>query len=111
MPEEINMEARMKAEVHRRAQWKGAIEQELQATVQEAADVRKKITEAKTSYKKQFYGKKFSKMQSKVMQMVSALQQFEAQTAPQQVAPHVHDENCDHGEEETNAETTESPTS
>ena len=52
MPEEINMEARMKAEVHRRAQWKGAIEQELQATVQEAADVRKKITEAKTSYKK-----------------------------------------------------------
>lgn len=82
----------------RRAQWKAAIEAELQETVQQAAAIRQKITTAKTNYKKQFYGKKFTKVQGKVMQMLSALQRFQQKKTTLQ-APHVHDEHCGHNHE------------
>jgi hypothetical protein len=96
-------------EAARRAQWRGAVEQELQLCVQEAAGIRKKITDAKTKYKKEFYQKKFTKIQTKVMQMVAALQRLQAQEAQPRPAPapHVHDEHCNHEQEEQNAETPE----
>ena len=93
-------------EAARRRQWRGAIEQELQACVQQAAAIRQNINTAKTQYKKTFYQKKFTKIQTKVMQMVGALQRLqmhEAQAAAkqqQEAAPpqeeHIHDENCQH---------------
>jgi hypothetical protein len=104
VPQEVQIAERMRAEAFRRAQWKGAVEQELQACVQEAAGIRQKIATAKTRYKKEFYGKKFAKIQSKVMQMVAALQRLQMQEAQaakaSEPAPHVHDEHCNHTEEE-----------
>lgn len=88
-------------EAQRRAQWKGAVEQELQVLVREAADIRGKITSAKTNTKKVYYNKKFKAVQQKVMQMVAALQRLEAQEAQRRgVEEHVHDENCNHDHEE-----------
>ena len=100
-------------EMARMAQWKGAIQMELQELVGQAADMRKKINEAKTQYKKDYYNKKFLKTQTKVMQMVAALQRIEQQEKSSQGAPassvanalvdrqeHVHDENCQHDHEE-----------
>jgi hypothetical protein len=98
VPPEVQIAQRAELEVARRAQWKGAIEQELQLCVQEAAKIRKTIAEAKTKHKKELYGKKFASVQSKVMQMVAALQRLQAQEKAQSAAPepHVHDEHCNH---------------
>lgn len=92
-------------EAARRAQWKGAIQQELQMLVQEAAGIREKINTAKTQYKKTFYQKKFAKIQPRVMQMVAALQRLEVQdAAKKQMTEHVHDENCQHDHHEDQKE-------
>lgn len=105
-PEQLEA-MRVNAAAERKAQWKGAIEQELQSLVNEAAGIREKITTAKTQYKKEFYSKKFSKVQSRVMQMLVALQRLEAQDVAQDHV-HVHDEHCnhDHEEEQKDAEPT-----
>lgn len=100
-------------EVDRRAQWKAAIQQELQELVQKAADMRKRINEAKTQTKRDFYSKKFSRLQPKVMQMVAALQRLEMQekmVAGEAPAPHVHDENCQHEHKEESPANESSPT-
>lgn len=96
-------------EMDRRAQWKGAIQQELQVCVQQAAEIRKKITDAKTKYKKEFYGKKFAKIQSKVMQMIAALQRLEARDVQAAPEPHVHDENCKHEHKENEPTPSQAP--
>jgi len=101
---------RLELEADRRAQWKGAVEQELQADVQRAAVIRKKISDAKTNYKKEFYGKKFTEIQSKVMQMVAALQRLQAQEVSSATAPHVHDENCNHEHKENEPASASAPT-
>jgi len=80
-----DLPTRADEEAIRRSQWKHAVEQELQILVSQASVLREKINTAKTNYKKQFYGKKFSKVQTQVMQMVAALQRFQANeqaTAP-----------------------------
>jgi hypothetical protein len=89
----------------RRQQWKSAIEQELQDLVTKAALIRDEINGAKTEYKKQYFHKKFTKIQQQVMQMVAALQRIQAQenatsTPPPPMEDHVHDENCQHKSEE-----------
>lgn len=73
-----DLPTRAEEEAIRRSQWKQAVEQELQILVSQASVLREKINTAKTNYKKQFYGKKFSKVQTQVMQMVAALQRFQA---------------------------------
>lgn len=73
-----DLPTRADEEAMRRAQWRQAVEQELQILVSQASVLREKINTAKTNYKKQFYGKKFSKVQTQVMQMVAALQRFQA---------------------------------
>lgn len=60
----------------RRAQMRAAVQQELQVLMVEASQYRKKITDAKTQYKKVFYGKKMKKVSDKIMQMLVALQQL-----------------------------------
>ncbi len=96
-------------EAARRAQWKAAIEAELQQTVQEAAAIRQKITTAKTEYKKKFYGKKFHKVQGKVMQMLSVLQRLQSSKSLPPT-PHVHDEHCGHDHVGDNNNETEDST-
>lgn len=55
---------------------RGNIEQELQKLVVTASSLRKKITESKTTTKRQYYDKKFSKVSTSVRQLVATLQQL-----------------------------------
>jgi hypothetical protein len=66
---------------HRTAMWRGAVEQELQALIQEASRIRKEIDTAKTSVKKEYFKKKFKKLTTQVMQMLTALERVKAQQA------------------------------
>ena len=65
----------------RTALWRGAVEQELQALIGEASRIRKEIDSAKTSVKKQYFQKKFKKITTQVMQMLTALERVKAQQA------------------------------
>jgi soluble cytochrome b562 len=55
----------------------------LQLAVRSAADIRKKIVEAKTPLKVKFYEKKFKKVQSGVMSLLATLEQIK-QLQPKQ---------------------------
>jgi hypothetical protein len=70
----INQEARDE----RRSVWKGAIEQELQSLITQAAGIRQRISTAKTATKRTYYQKKFNKISPQVMQMVAALERLNA---------------------------------
>lgn len=69
----------------RRAMWRGAVEQELQSLVTEAAKIRKNITESKTSTKREYYTKKFKKCQAQVLQMVGTLQRLQSTEPPTEI--------------------------
>lgn len=71
----------------RRAMWRGAVEQELQSLVTEAAKIRKSIGEAKTLTKKTYFNKKFKKCQAQVLQMVGTLQRLQSTEAPTEIVP------------------------
>ena len=73
------MPSKLEAEAIRRKEWINALQAGLQEQVQKAADIRKKIVEAKTKTKKEYYQKKFNKVQPKVMEMVAMLQRLQAQ--------------------------------
>lgn len=75
----INRYASSVAE-NRSAQWKAVVKEELRELIETAADFHKKITEAKTSYKKQFYGKKFQKVSTEIKRMVAVLDRLEQAT-------------------------------
>lgn len=65
----------------RLAQWKGAVDLELQDLIKQASEIRANIANAKTQFKRQYYKKKFKKIQPRVLQMVAAMQRIEAQQA------------------------------
>lgn len=67
----------------RKKQWKEAIEADLQQLIITAAKLRKNISEAKTSTKKNFYNKKFNKVSAQVRQYVSALQRLGSPVLPE----------------------------
>lgn len=60
----------------RKQQWRELIEAELQTLIIEAAKLRKCITDAKTTTKKEFYGKRFKKVSNQIRQYVGALQRL-----------------------------------
>jgi hypothetical protein len=70
----------------RTAMWRGAVEQELNALIIEASRIRKEIDSAKTQLKKQYFQKKFKKITTQVMQMLTALERVKAQQAEVQKA-------------------------
>lgn len=57
-------------------QWRGTIEQEIQLLISTAADLRQKMSESKTSTKKQYYTKKFKKISDQVMQALALQSQL-----------------------------------
>jgi len=59
------------------------LEKDLQEILTEASIVQKKITDAKTAAKKDFYKKKFSKISNQVRQYVGALQRLGAKLQPE----------------------------
>ena len=61
-------------------QWQVAAEVELQDLVQQAASIRTNITTAKTQAKKQYFEKKFKKVQADVMRMLITLERLKAHT-------------------------------
>jgi len=73
-------------------EWKESIQKELQRLVMMASLIRKSIDTAKTQVKKDYYGKKFKKVNAEVLRLVSYLQymqQLEAsQNQPTEVAAH-----------------------
>lgn len=85
----------------RAQRFKQAVEQEIQGLIQQAAVYQKNIQTAKTEYKKKFYAKKLKTLNGKVMQMIVALQRFEAETQP----PTQQQENASNNS--TEAKTTE----
>lgn len=85
VPNKITQDASV--EMKRRSLWKAAVEQELQELVATASDVRQKINTAKTKTKRDFYQKKFDKIQPRVMQMVAALQHMQAKEPPAEPTP------------------------
>lgn len=64
-------------------QWSNMIQASLQSLVTEASNIRKKLNESKTSTKKQYYEKKFAKVQREVLQMVGALQRMQSTAVPE----------------------------
>lgn len=81
--EDNQVEVQLDLKEARKLQWKNAIESELQLLIIEAAKIRKSITEAKTQYKKDFYGKKFKKINAQVLQYVGALQRLGTPILPE----------------------------
>lgn len=65
----------------RLSEWKGMVEQELQQRMVIAAEIRKTMNEAKTSTKRNYFGKKFRKINDEIYRHVSALQSITAQEA------------------------------
>jgi hypothetical protein len=63
----------------RMSEWKAMVETELQQRMTVAADIRKIMTESKTSTKRDYYGKKFKKLQGEIYRLVSALQKLTVQ--------------------------------
>lgn len=61
--------------------WQAAAEAELHDLVQQAAHIRTNITSAKTQTKKQYFEKKFKKVQLDVMRMLTTLERVKAQQA------------------------------
>jgi hypothetical protein len=62
-------------------QWRAAANAELQDLVQTAAAIRTNINNSKTSVKKQYFEKKFKKVQADVMRMLITLERLNAQAA------------------------------
>jgi hypothetical protein len=63
----------------RMSEWKAMVEDELQKRMALAADIRKIMTEAKTSTKREYYAKKFKKLQGEIYRLLTALQSLTAQ--------------------------------
>jgi hypothetical protein len=59
-------------------EFKNQIEVELQPIINQATEIHKLISTAKTSTKRSFYSKKFKKLSEQVRQYVSSIQQIEA---------------------------------
>lgn len=67
--------------------WQQAATAELQELVQTAAHIRTNITGAKTQAKKQYFEKKFAKVQADVMRMLVTLERLKAQTSTKENEP------------------------
>lgn len=80
------MEQNLKAHLseQRIAEWTGTVEQELQDLVQQASHIRQNIVGAKTAAKKQYFEKKFKKVQSNVMSMLVTLQRLREMSPKQE---------------------------
>jgi hypothetical protein len=61
----------------RMTEWKNALETRLQYLISEAATLRQTMSAAKTQPKKQYFGKKFKKVNAEVMQIVDMLSKME----------------------------------
>lgn len=59
--------------VDRTAQWRGAVEMELQDLIKQASHFRAQIDAAKTKLKKDYYAKKMKKVTTEVIRMLNAL--------------------------------------
>lgn len=62
----------------RLAQWRGAVEQELQHLITEASRYRKELDMAKTDVKRRYFKKKFTAVTQQVLQMVATMQRLDA---------------------------------
>jgi hypothetical protein len=74
------------------SQWRGAVEQEMQALITQAAQIRQQSNTAKTSTKRIYFNKKFKKISAEVMQMVAAMQRIDAHKAQLEAAKEPSDE-------------------
>lgn len=85
--EEIGNEVEESTRAHlkeeRKQHYITLIEKDLKKSLTDASDIQKKITNAKTSAKKDFYKKKFSKIANQVKQYINALQQLGATYQPE----------------------------
>lgn len=85
--EEIDSELGDSTRAHlkdeRKAYYAKMIEEDLQILIKEAATIRNKITDAKTVAKKDFYKKKFAKVNAQVRQYVGALHRLGAISSPE----------------------------
>ena len=88
------MEQRSRASLsaERILEWQQTVEQELQELVTTAAQLRQTITSAKTATKKQYFEKKFKKVQHDVMSMLVTLQRLKEMTIEQQGAASVDEQ-------------------
>ena len=75
--EDTQTEDKVDAKEMRLAQWKQAISSELQPFLTEAAKIQNIINKSKTASKKQYYQKKFKKIQQSVLQYADLLQKLE----------------------------------
>lgn len=62
--------------------WRVTIEQELQTLLNEAAEMRRTIIDAKTSTKKKYYNKKFKKISDQVVQLLTVQSQLPPREQP-----------------------------
>lgn len=73
----------------RQAQWRGAVEMELQDLIKQASHYRAQIDQAKTKLKKDYFAKKMKKVTTEVIRMLNALESIkrqQTQTANDNVA-------------------------
>lgn len=68
-----------------RSKWKTVIEAELQDLIGQATKIREQMSSAKTQTKRQYFDKKFKKINAAVMQMVVSLQRLEHLEQEQQL--------------------------
>ena len=63
----------------RLTQWQQAVSEELQSLVQQASTIQSNINNARTVAKRNYFKKKFSKVQTEVMRMLVAQERLNAQ--------------------------------
>lgn len=56
--------------------WRATIDVELQQAITTASELRQKISESKTSFKRKYYNKKFKKVSDTVMQLIAVKSQL-----------------------------------
>lgn len=64
--------------------WTTTLEQDLQLQVKEAANIRQSIATAKTATKRQYFERKFKKVQSNVMSTLATLQRIREMSPKQE---------------------------
>lgn len=74
------------ATTNRLNEWDSAINAELQDLITTASNYRQAISSAKTGTKRAFYEKKFKKVQTQIIQMLTAKNQIQARLQSTEVA-------------------------
>ena len=72
----------------RLTQWQQAVSEELQSLVQQASTIQSNINNARTVAKRNYFKKKFSKVQTEVMRMLVAQERLNAQLSEDKNAIH-----------------------